>query len=230
VANIVLLNNEQHRDIRVCADASVELGDGQRFVPIVLNEIPYLVAHYPLLFSKDAETGAFYLGAVLGFDEGENLFLEEDCYRPLQLRRMPFFTAGEQVAIDLEHKRVGHPKGAALFNDQGEPTAYLAGVVGILRELRSGETATKDFIARLMQLKLIEALTVTLGFDDGPRELVGLYTINKDHLAALEDAQVVELFRNGDLQAIHSLIASMRHIATMANRKNRRLTNGTGAV
>ena len=57
-----------------------------------------LVVHYPILFSKDAQTGQFYCGAMLGFDEGENLFLEEwrerEFYRPLNLQRGPFFAAG----------------------------------------------------------------------------------------------------------------------------------------
>ena len=53
---------------------------------------PCCVPHYPILFSKDADTGAFFCGAMLGIDEGENLFLKEggaghEGYRPLNLQR-----------------------------------------------------------------------------------------------------------------------------------------------
>jgi hypothetical protein len=226
VSNIVHLNSEAHKHLKIRADASAEFGDGQRFVPVVLSEFQFLVAHYPLLLSKDAETGAFFCGAVLGFDEGENLFLDgeigQDCYRPLNLRRMPFYTAGDEIAIDLDHPRVGD-KGDALFTEAGEPTPFLAGIAGALRDLRHGGEKMKEFIDTLLKLNLIEALDVTLAFDDGRRELHGLYTINREALAALDDAQVVDLFRRGYLQHIHFMIASLRQVANLANKKNRRL-------
>jgi hypothetical protein len=226
LSNIVHLNSEAHKHLKIRADAAVELGDGQRFVPVVLSEFPFLIAHYPLLFSKDAGTGAFFCGAVLGFDEGENLFLDgetgQDCYRPLNLRRMPFYTAGDEIAIDLDHPRVGGT-GDALFTEAGEPTQFLAGIAAALRELRQGGETMKDFIDTLLKLSLIEPLDVTLAFDDGRRELQGLYTINREALAALDDSQVVTLFRSGYLQHIHFMLASLRHIAILATKKNRRL-------
>ncbi len=229
MSKIVRLNSEEHKNLKIRTEASASLGDGQRFVPVVLNEFQFLVAHYPLLFSKDAETGAFYCGAVMGFDEGENLFLDEDCYRPLNLRRMPFYTAGDDVAIDLDHPRVGD-SGEALFTDAGEPTQFLAGTVGALREVRHGLDKMKDFIDTLLKLKLIEGLSVTLAFDDGKRDLQGLYTINRDALAGLQDAEVLELFRSGYLQHIHLMIASLRQVANLANKKNRRLLQASDGL
>ena len=226
MSNIVHVNSEAHKHLKIRSDASAELGDGQRFVPVVLSEFQFLVAHYPLLFSKDAGTGAFFCGAVLGFDEGENLFLDgeigQDCYRPLNLRRMPFYTAGDEIAIDLHHPRVGET-GDALFTEAGEPTQFLAGIAAALRELRHGGEKMKEFIDTLLKLNLIEPLDVTLAFDDGRRELQGLYTVNRETLAALEDSQVVDLFRSGYLQQIHFMLASLRHIASLANKKNLRL-------
>lgn len=229
MSNIVLLNSEEHKHLKIRTESSAELGDGQRFVPAVLNEFQFLVAHYPLLFSKDAATGAFYCGAVLGFDEGENLFLDEDVWRPLNLRRMPFYTAGDEVAIDLDHPRVGD-RGEALFTEAGEPSQFLVATVGALREVRQGGEAMQEFIAALLKLNLIEPLEVTLSFDDGKRNLQGLYTINREVLASLEDAQVVDLFRRGYLQHIHFMIASLRQIANLANRKNRRLLQASDGL
>src|ERR1700739_4977281 len=110
MTQIVPLNNEAHRSITVDGRASAAYGDNQRFVPVVVNEFPLLVIHYPILFSKNAETGQFYCGAMLGFDEGENLFLKEwtrlELYRPLILQRGPFYANGAELAIDLDDPRV----------------------------------------------------------------------------------------------------------------------------
>ncbi len=77
MTHIVVLNNHAHRTLRVQAEAAAKFGDNQRFVQVVVTEFSLLVTHYPILFSKDAETGAFFCGAMLGIDEGENLFLKE---------------------------------------------------------------------------------------------------------------------------------------------------------
>ena len=146
MTNIVILNNLTHRDVRVQAEASAKFGDNQRFVPVVIAEFPLLVTHYPVLFSKDSETGAFFCGAMLGIDEGENLFLKNgkghEGYRPLNLQRAPFFVAGEDLAIDLAYPRdqiitrAGEPFGAirqqlfsSIFLQEKAGPAWPDGVV-----------------------------------------------------------------------------------------------------
>ncbi len=93
MTNIVVLNTETHKHLRVQAVASARYGDAQRFVPVAVNEFSFLVPHYPIFFAKDSETGSFYCGAMLGIDEGENLFLADsggmESYRPLNLQRGP---------------------------------------------------------------------------------------------------------------------------------------------
>jgi len=93
MTQVVPLNKETHRALRVDGRASAAYGDNRRFAQVIVKEFPQLVVHYPILFSKDPQTGQFYCGAMLGFDEGESLFLEEweerGFYRPLSLQRGP---------------------------------------------------------------------------------------------------------------------------------------------
>jgi hypothetical protein len=228
VTNIVVLNTQAHKNVRVRARASARFGDGQRFVATVIGEFALLAVHYPILLSKDAETGAFYAGAMLGFDDGENLFLDEatgfDAYRPLNLQRAPFFAAGDDLAIDLDSPRVSETDGERLFDDDGAPTAYLQGVIAAFRELKRGTELTKRFIETLLALKLVETVTLDLAFDDGTRRITeGLYTIDQDALRALPDAAVVDLFRTGYLQLIYLMIGSLKQVPVLARRKNLRL-------
>ncbi|HWA31165.1 MAG TPA: SapC family protein [Rhizomicrobium sp.] len=234
MANIVLLNNQTHRDIRVEAGASAEHGDNQRFVQVSVTEFPRLAVHYPIFFSKDADTGQFYCGAMLGFDVGENLFLSEggkgqDAYRPLNLQRGPFFVSGNDLAVDLDNPRVGQAKGEALFNDGGEPTPYLQGIIRAFQELRPGFEMTKAFADTLMTLKLIEPISIDVGFDDGSkRQINGLYSIARDVLRDLPDATVVDLFRRGYLSLIYAMLLSLNQVPVLAQKKNRRLHEATG--
>jgi hypothetical protein len=227
MTNIAILNSLTHRDVRVQAEASARFGDNQRFVPVVVAEFPHLVTHYPVLFSKDSETGGFFCGAMLGIDEGENLFLKDghghDGYRPLNLQRVPFFISGEDLAIDLDHARVSTHTGQELFNQMGEPTPYLESIKAAFQQLKPGSEMTKRFTETLLKLNLLEPVDVILGFDDGSkRTLVDLYTVNQEVLRALPDASVLELFRRGYLQLIYLLIASLKQIPVLAKRKNDR--------
>jgi hypothetical protein len=228
LTNVVILNSEAHRHLRIRARPSARLGDNQRFVAVIIGEFPVLAAHYPIFLSKDAETGAFYAGAMLGIDQGENLFLDEetgfDGYRPLNLQRAPFFAAGDNIAVDLDSPRIAETDGEALFDDSGAPSAYLQGVMSAFQQLKPGAEKTRAFIDKLLQLKLIEPVSVDLAFDDGTRRMVeDLYTINQDNLRALPDDAVLELFRSGYLHLISLMIASLKQVQALARRKNRRL-------
>ena len=227
MTNIVVLNSVTHRDVRVQAEAAAKYGDNQRFVQVVVGEFPLLVTHYPILFSKDTETGAFLCGAMLGIDDGENLFLKEgkghEGYRPLNLQRAPFFVAGDDLAIDLDHPRIATHAGQSLFNDQGVPTPYLESIKAAFQQLKPGVEITKRFIEALLKLNLLEPVDIVLGFDDGTkRNLADLYTVNQDVLRKLPDAAIIELFRRGYLQLIYLAIASLKQIPVLAQKKNDR--------
>jgi hypothetical protein len=235
VTNIVALNNQTHRTLRVQPEPSARFGDNQRFVQIIVGEFPYLVMQYPILLSKSADTGAFFCGAMLGVDEGENLFLNEGSHegqRPLNLQRMPFYVSdAADLGIDLDHPRVSQERGQALFTEEGNPTAYLESIKAAFRDLEPGMEMTKAFIDTLMRLKLVEPVDIKLGFDDGSkRELAGLYTINQPVLRALPDASVMELFRRGYLQLIYLMIASLKQVPVLARKKNDRLLQASEAL
>lgn len=225
MTNIVPLDHQTHRSLRVHAVASARYGDNQRFVQVIVSEFVHLAVHYPILLSKDAATGAFYCGAMLGFEERENLFLKgtegHEGYRPLNLQRMPFYAYGSELAIDLDHPRVTAAEGQLLFDEQGRPTRYLQSIVTTFRELKPGIEMTKRFIETLMQLRLVEPVDFDMEFDDGSaRSVTGLYTINQETLRDLPDATVVELFRRGYFKLIYFMIASLKQVPVLAQRKN----------
>jgi hypothetical protein len=235
MTNIVVLNSQNHRALRVYAGASARHGDNRRFVQVIVKEFPLLAVHYPIFLSKDADTGAFYCGAMLGFDADENLFLtngkSHDAYRPLNLQRGPFFVAGDDLAIDLDNPRVGAPDGDALFTEEGKPTAYLQSIAAAFRELKPGIEMTKVFINTLMSLKLVEPIDIDVAFDDGSRRrLADLYTVAQDTLRQLPDAAVLDLFRRGHLQLIYLMIASLKQVPVLAQKKNSRLLKGSDAL
>ena len=232
MTRIATVNNEAHRSLRVDGRASAAYGDSQRFVQVITGEFAHLVVHYPILLSKDSVTGQFLCGVMLGYDREENLFLEDwrqgRAYRPLMLQRAPFCAHGRELAIDLDHPRVGVEAGEPLFTDNGRPTEYLESIRQAFRYLQPGLRATKTFVTRLLELKLVEPIDLEVEFDDGSkRDGVGLYTIDQGVLGALSDSAVVELHRRGYLRLIDFMIASLKQLPILTSRKNERLLRGT---
>jgi hypothetical protein len=232
MTQIVPLSKEAHRALKVDGRASAAYGDNIPFAQVTVNEFPLLVVHYPLFFSKNPNTGEFYCGVMLGFKESENLFLREwedrEFYRPLILQRGPFYAHGPELAIDLDHPRVGAEGAKPLFTDYGEPTRYLQSIIWAFQDLKPGIETTNFFVARLLELKLIEPVDIDVEFEDGStHKCVGLYTVNQDALSRLPDIVVLELFRRGYLRLIHLMIASLKQFPGLARKKNGRLLDAT---
>lgn len=220
---VELLNGEIHAALRM-RRSSREIGP---FVRIVTSEFAAAAVACPMLFSKHSETGAFYVGALMGFKTGECLIDSPDgrpAFRPLEVDREGFFAMGENLAFDSAHDRFAGREGESLFDAQGAPTASLKAVQNALGRLMVGAEATDQFIAAMLAHRLIEPIDITLNFDDGERlRLDGLYTISLDALGDLDDATALDLFRAGHMRCAYAMVGSLQHIALMARRRNERL-------
>lgn len=221
-----VLNREQHADLR----AWRRIDGARHFAQIVADEFPLAAPHYPILFTKNAETGAFYAGVVMGVEPGRNLLSVDGAlpdYRPADLERQGFFVAEGQVVIDPDHVAFADPAGQPLFGPDGEAEPALKRVQQALRTLEQGIPATDAIIRRWLTHRLLEPIDVTLHSDDGQHvRLDGLYTVSLDALHALPDDVAVTLFRSGDLQLAYAQAGSIRHLRTLGRIRNERLLDG----
>lgn len=224
MAELQLLNHQDHAALRLR-----QWDDPTRhFVQIVADEFASAAAHYPIVLTKNPDTGRFYAGAMLGFKPGESLFVDGagklGTYRPLDLERQGFFVSGDAIAIDPDHARFSAATGAHLFEEDGRPGEPLRRVQRALTQLNKGLPETDLFLDRMLALRLIEPMEVSLAFDDGEQlTLEGLYTISADRLYELADADALDLFRQGFLQLAFVLIGSVKQVPALARRRNDRL-------
>lgn len=219
-----VLDSQNHATLRIASPRTQE----RLFVQIVAAEFEAAAARFPILFSKKADTGDFYAGAMLGLQPGKPLFAdsreEEDAGRLFDVTREGFYVADESIVIDREHPRFGTAGGEALFDAEGQPEDALRRVQRALAHLSTGLEPTDRFIQRCLALKLIEPIDLSFRFDDGERlTLDGLYTISRDGVSALDDATALDLFRQGYLQLAYAIIGSIQHVGRLARLHNDRL-------
>jgi hypothetical protein len=243
MANLVALNNQAHRELRVSRHTSPQTAqvDAMSVVP---REFQRLVAHYPIFFTKSAESGRFEPAVLLGFQKKENLFFVDGrwdvAYVPLQMQRQPFSLlprraeasggaqAGLDIAIDVSSSQVQTGEGERLFQDDGQPSKYLQSVTSLLSALVSGAREGLAFTGRLAELDLLEPVKINIEFvDHSEARLQGLYWIAPAVLKALPAAQLAELRDREFLEWMYFQMASVAHMSSLVARKNKLLSSAT---
>jgi hypothetical protein len=219
-----LLSPEKHARMRLRPRGALETP----FVRLVAAELEVAAACCPVLFSKNATTGAFYAGAMFGFKAGEALLdtaAARGGFEPLVMQCEGFFVSGDRIAIDADSPRFSDSDGDPLFDEDHSPEPILRAVQHGIGRLRSGLEQTEAFIRAMSELKLIEAIDISLSFDDGERLVLdGLYTVSLDALREIDDAAAVRLFRSGHLQLAYAMRGSLRHLSRLADLRNQRST------
>ena len=182
----------------------------------------------PIMLTKDPETGAFLIIAVLSLKPGESplkSIKERGGFTPLALQCYGFYTTDEHIAIDRDNPRFSETEGEPLFTASLQPDDCLRQVQIGLGRLQAGDEATAVFVQSLMELKLIEPIDMSLKFDDGEHlTLKGLYTVGVDALREIEDAAAVRLFRAGHLELVYLMATSLKQFEVLAQLRNQRLS------
>ena len=229
-----VLDREKHRDLRIKTGYSAALGDATRYVMTYPLEFRDIQSCYPILFTKDSNTGGFFAAAVLGFDADQNLFLQDDgwdaAYIPVMVQRQPFLMATREdadnaapiVSLDLDHPRVSQDDGEALFDSEGNATEFLGQKIALLDRLHKGLQHGRGFIDTLLQHELLEQITLDIAFNDGSKESVqGFYCIAEERLYQLKGDVLESLNQAGYLQPVFMAVASMSRMRDVIDRRNR---------
>ena len=247
MARYELLNNIAHRELRVATGFGPEFGDEVGMVPAYPSEFAELQREYPIFLRRDAASGAWQSVALLGFEQHENLFLQEGrwnaSYLPGAAAKGPFLIGfqedwvdGELVQqavmhVDLDHPRVNTDAGEPVFLPQGGNSAYLDHIAGVLRGIHDGNAFGTDMFAALDAKGLIQPIKLDVQIDQQHRVGVnGLHGIDRDRLALLDGADLRELNGAGYLEGAYLMLASLHNMRRLIAEKQRRLRTQESAV
>lgn len=229
-----VLNKDKHRQLQIKTGYGAALGDSVMHVMTYPMEFRDIQSCYPILFTKDSNTGGFFAAAILGFEADQNLFLQDNgwdaSYIPAMVQRQPFLiaTGGKDgnetpvVSLDLDHPRVSQDAGEALFDSEGVATEFLNRKIALLDKLHRGLQHSSGFIEALLRHELLEQITLDLTFSDGDKKsLQGFYSIAEERLYQLKGDVLESLNQAGYLQAVFMAVASMSRMRDIIERRNR---------
>lgn len=239
MTNFALLNNVDHQDLKVITERSADYGDDVMFAMTFPHEFRDIQACYPILFHRDDKDN-FYPMALLGFEQGQNLFLDpsgwQAPYVPAMIRREPFligFQASKEggdaeqarmMSLDMDHPRVSNETGERLFQPLGGRTPYLEDAANLLEIIYQGHEQNKQFVAALQENDLIESVTFDITLNDGSRnQLLGFYAINEEKLQQLPGSTLESFSKAGFLMPIFMVLASTTNMRTLIELRNKKL-------
>ena len=231
--NHVMLDNVNHKNLKINPQRSADLGDAVRVAKVIPNELRLLSCEYGMFFSKDVNTGKYLLIAILGFDEGENLYLSQEGWSasniPMDIQRQPFLVGETEregdrepvVFVDLDSKRISETDGEPVFLELGGVSPYLEKMTSILMEMTTGASHTESLVNSLLELDLLEPVQLDVEFADGQkRNFSGLYTIHEENLRGLSSDALDALHKQGFLDYCYYLMASHGNMAKLIKKKN----------
>lgn len=236
MTNHHILNPADHGELRFHTRAGLDLGDGEMACYVAPMEFRRLACEFPILFRYDSEARTYSALALMGFEPGENLFVDGDRWdatcRPFAMAVKPFLVGrtrdGDgpaQVHVDMDHPRIASGEGGVrVFDDMGQATAELNEIAAMLGALDEGFREAPWFFAALARYELLEPFSMDVTLANGsPHRLVGYHLINEDALRALEPGVLTELHTDGHLEPIYMALASLGNLGKLVRRKNRRL-------
>lgn len=234
-----LLNNVEHKDLRVIARHGAAFGDNINQVAVVPTEFEAVQREYPILLTRVPDGGGYQAVALLGLDRDENLFLDaqgwQARYVPAIQLRGPFLIGFQQqgagretrrdsvIHVQLDHPRISRVEGEPLFLPQGGNSPYLDHIVRVMRLMHQGIEVSGAMYAAFTELDLIEPLKLQINLSDREQyALEDYYTIGEERLARLRGAGLERLHASGYLRAAYGLIASLQNVSRLIELKNRR--------
>ncbi|WP_332854978.1 SapC family protein [Duganella sp. S19_KUP01_CR8] len=229
MSNTVLLNNVDHKDLRVITRHGAQFGDRQMSAVTFPSEFRDVQACYPIVFRKTTDGLGFEPIALFGFQEEENLFLNGERwdapYVPMMIARQPFMIGvnGSElmVHIDVNNPRISRTEGEQVFMPHGGNSEFLERSSSMLLAIHQGLQETPALLAALLQHELLESFVLDVELNDGSQNrLVGFYTINEDKLSALGADAVAALHQAGHLHSIYMVLASLSNFRMLIDRKN----------
>jgi hypothetical protein len=221
--DVRVINREEDKKLKVSPIEGFSYASNMRDCIITGTEFYAAAKSQPIVFTKN-ENGEYMALALMGLISEKNLFTNEDGswrvgeYVPAFVRRYPFIYiqhSGDSLtlAVDHGHKAVNKRKGEALFNADGEPSAYTQRVMDFLSQYQEASIRTQAMIKLLDDKGLLEDATAKLVQNGEPATLTGFKRVNEEKLSELSDTDILELIKSGVYKWI------VAHLMSLSNFK-----------
>ncbi|MGL6113265.1 MAG: SapC family protein [Rubrivivax sp.] len=248
---MVALDSNLHRELKLHQPAlDWSIAGGMNALFVAGAEFGDVSREYPILFVRtgnDAQGKAQVAPiAALGLSPQENLFVDgtqwRALYLPVLLRAYPFAYAqvgtGQAGApmrsvlcVDIGWGGLSRSEGVPLFDGEGRPGEHLQSVSTLLERFEAEVQRTRDLCRVLLDKDLLRDMRFDAELTDGRKlQVDGFLTVDEKQLAALPDAELLAMHRNGMMGLIYAHFISMGNLRKLVQWRVQRQALAQGGV
>ena len=214
--NYIPLDKNKHKDLHVKLNTDFAHAKDTHLAAASLREYAQIASCMPIIFIKDTKSNTTHSVAMLGIEQGVNLFMQDGKWSghvvPLNIQRYPFDVRpdGDKLGVFFdENSDLVGKEGEPLFADEA-PSPFLENRQKLLSDLANSEMATRDFVKKLQDLDLLDSIILRTQYANGQqRNINGMQTISEKRLQALDTDTIIELHKAGYLGAIYAVLMSL---------------------
>jgi hypothetical protein len=214
--NYIPLDKNKHKDLRIKLSSDFAHAKDTHLAAASIREYAQIASCMPIIFIKDPKSETTHSVAMLGIEQGVNLFMRDGKWSghvvPLNIQRYPFDVRpdGEKLGVFIdENSDLVGKEGEPLFTEEA-PSPFLENRQKLLSDLANSEMATRDFIKKLEDLSLLDPIVIRTQYVNGQqRNINGMQTISEKRMQELDADTVVELHKSGYLGAIYAVLMSL---------------------
>jgi hypothetical protein len=232
---LVPVNKARHAATRIKQIEGFGFASQFHIASVMVHEFARASAIYPVVFLEDKAQDEFRPVALMGLEQGENLFVDgqgkwQASYVPAIIRRYPFALAstGQEgqftVCIDEGSDLVNKDDGVPLFDESGEPSQAIENVKRYLGELQQMDVFTRGFCKYFAEHNLFTPLNMRVRQGEQARNITGCYVVNEERLNNLSNDRFLELREKRFLPAVYAHLVSLAQIERLMQLKEQRST------
>lgn len=220
--NPVPLSKEKHKKLRFKKSETYEFASGVNTVPLSGPEFFACSRNHPIMFVETEKSG-FLPVALLSLTPKSNDLDKKwsDVYVPSFIKRYPFALAEKRdiVMIDESAPHFSYDEGEFLFDDKGEPTSVLHGMLQYLNQLDQAHQLTLDYTRALKVKGLLNRSETVVEFKDRSLKLNDFFVVNERNLyESLTDEEIVDWYYKGWIAWSYAHIHSIGSIIEILKR------------
>lgn len=202
-------------------------------MPVSYSEFPRASHDYPLVFISGDNGKTFGAVAVLGLQNGQNLFVDasgawdKSVYPPAYVRRYPFCMAKVNVdkvtqkerIVCVAQRAIDEKNGEALFDNQGGALPRWTEMEKLLHEYEADLVRSEEMCAILKEYDLLEPFTMQATRNTGgAMQLTGMHRVAESRLETLKEDQLRALIKKGVMGRIYVHLLSLDNFARLLDR------------
>jgi len=227
--NYIPLDKDKHSALKVTPKVNFDLVSKTHLAAATIREFAQLSGCMPLVFIEDPKSKNVHTVAMLGLEQGQNLYYAEDRWQgphiPLNVQRYPFDIRpdGERLGVYFdENSDMLSEDGEPLFTDEGEPSDFFKNRQKFLTELANSEMQNQRFIKQIKELELLEEIQIRITYTSGQvRNVTGVLSVNEKKLIELADDKVLAMHKAGYLGAAYSMMLSLGQLNRLVELSNK---------